>query len=32
MVEFVNELANVGLTLLVCVMAIVLFRWAEDKK
>ena len=32
MVEFVYELANVGLTLLVVVIGIVLFKWVEDKR
>ena len=31
MVEFVNEIANVGLTLLVVVIAIVLVKWMEGK-
>ena len=32
MVELVNELVNVGLTLLVVVIGIVLFKWVEDKR
>ena len=31
MIEFVNEIANVGLTILVVVIAIVLIKWIEGK-
>ena len=32
MVELINEIANVGLTLLVVVIGIVLFKWVEGKR